>query len=256
MFDEATSRRMEGVYVTPDAAARRRAVVEALDPQPGQSVVDIGTGPGFLALELAARVGPGGRVVGVDASEPMLELARRRCADFAQVRFEAADATALPLGEAEVELAVSVQVFEYVPDVAAALAEMHRVLRSGGRGVIVATDWSTLAWNSSDDDRMQRVMAAFAPHCAHQSLPRSLAPMLRRAGFEIEARRVLPQFNPEYDENTFSLSLAPLIAAFAAATGQVPAGEAEAWLADLRAAGERGDSFFCLNQFLFAVRKA
>lgn len=255
MFDDTTSRRMEAIYRTPDAALRRRAVLEALAPQPGESVVDIGTGPGFLALELAEKVGPGGSVVGVDASEPMLELARRRCAVAPQVRFEAADATSLPLGDAQVDLAVSVQVFEYVPEVPAALREMHRVLRSGGRGVIVATDWTTLAWNSSDDGRMQRVMAAFAPHCPHQALPRTLAPMLREAGFEITGRRVLPQFNPEYDENTFSLTLAPLVATFASATGQVRADEAEAWLADLRGARERGDYFFCLNQYLFAVRK-
>jgi len=150
---------------------------------------------------------------------------------------------------------VSIQVFEYVPVVDDALAEMYRIIRSGGRGAIVATDWTTIAWNSSDDARMQHVLAAFAPHCAHQDLPRHLRPKLLAAGFEVDRQAVLPQFNPVYDENSFSMLLSEPIAAYVRGTDPAAAEEVAAWSADLRRTGERGDYFFCLNQYLFGIRK-
>ena len=133
-FDEEMSRRVEAIYKTEDAARRRRAVLEALAPSSGERVIDIGTGPGFLALEFAGRVGPVGDVLGVDISDPMLQLARARCADMPQVRFETGDVTKLPVGDASFDVAASVQVFEYVGDVQAALVEMYRVLRQGVAG--------------------------------------------------------------------------------------------------------------------------
>ena len=107
-FDEEMSRRVEAIYKTEDAARRRRAVLEALAPSGGEGIVDIGTGPGFLALEIAGRVGPTGEVLGVDVSGPMLQLARTRCASIPQVRFETADATKLPVLDASFDVAASV----------------------------------------------------------------------------------------------------------------------------------------------------
>jgi arsenite methyltransferase len=255
-FDEEMSRRVEAIYKTEDAARRRRAVLEALDPSSGERVIDLGTGPGFLALEVAGRVGPTGDVLGIDMSGAILQLARARCADMPQVRFETADVTKLPVADASFDVAASVQVFEYVGDVQAALVEMYRVLRPGGRGAIVTTDWRTLGWNSSDEDRMQRVMAAFAEHCAHQDLPRWLDPRLRSVGFEVAHRQVLPQFNPTYDPNTYSALLVGAIASFVPGRGGVTAEEAAEWAADVHQTGAEGDYFFCLNQYLFSVVKA
>lgn len=255
-FDEEMSRRVEAIYKTEDAARRRRAVLDALAPSSGERVIDIGTGPGFLALEIAGRVGPTGDVVGIDISGPMLQLASARSADIPQVRFATADATKVPVPDASFDVAVSVQVFEYVADVQGALVEMYRVLRPGGRGAIVTTDWRTLAWNSRDEGRMQRVMAAFAEHCAHQDLPRWLGPRLRAVGFEVAHQSVLPQFNPTFDPNTYSALLVGAIASFVPGRGGVSADEAAAWAADVHRTGAQGDYFFCLNQYLFSVVKA
>jgi ubiquinone/menaquinone biosynthesis C-methylase UbiE len=252
-FDEQMSRWVEAMYKTEDAARRRRAVLEALVPSAGERVIDIGTGPGFLAREIAGFVGPTGEVLGVDISEPMLQLARARCADLAQVRFESADAASLPAPDAHFDVASSVQVFEYVGDVEAALVEMLRILRPGGRGAIVTTDWRTLAWNSSDEGRMQRVMRAFAEHCAHQDLPRRLGPKLRSVGFEVVREQVLPQFNPTFDANTYSALLAVAVASFVPGRAGVTADEAVEWASDIHRTGAQGEYFFCLNQYLFSV---
>ncbi|HEX6130803.1 MAG TPA: methyltransferase domain-containing protein, partial [Actinomycetota bacterium] len=143
-FDDAVSRHIDALYRTDDAARRRRAVLDAATPAPGERVLDVGCGPGFLAAELADAVGPAGRVVGIDTSEPMLALARRRCGDRPWTEVQSGDASRLALADGDVDLAVSVQVHEYVPDVDRGLAEMARVLRPGGRAVIVATDWPSI----------------------------------------------------------------------------------------------------------------
>jgi ubiquinone/menaquinone biosynthesis C-methylase UbiE len=71
-FDEDVSRRVESVYTTQDVIEQRRVVRQTLALRPGERVPDIGVGPGFLATEMAAEVGAGGRVCGIDPSESML----------------------------------------------------------------------------------------------------------------------------------------------------------------------------------------
>ena len=66
--------RWKRLYLTRDAARRRRLVREALAAQPGDRVLDVGCGPGFYCLEIVKEVGPDGEVVGIDAAVPMLEL--------------------------------------------------------------------------------------------------------------------------------------------------------------------------------------
>src|SRR5215471_10905048 len=99
-FDEEASRRSEATYMTPDVVEQRRAVRAALALGKGEKVLDIGSGPGLLAYEMAAEVGAVGSVDGIDPSESMLALARgRRPPEGAgKVRFVAGDACTLPFG--------------------------------------------------------------------------------------------------------------------------------------------------------------
>ena len=254
-FDEEMARRVVAVYKTYDADRRRQAVLDAIQLQPGDQVLDIGTGPGFLAYEMSDPVGPTGTIHGMDISEPMLELAWNRCADKPWVQFQTADAINLPVPDASFDVAVSVQVFEYVADVMKALSEMYRALRPGGRGLIVSTDWDSVVWHATDKERMHRVLSAFEEHCAYSDLPRTLASKLKLAGFKLGQQRVVPQFNPAYDSNTYSYQIIGIIRSFVPGRKRVTDEEAEAWADDLRQLGERGEYFFCLNQFLYFVTK-
>ena len=123
-FDERAARQIEAVYATPDVAATRAAVLGALEPRPGERIADLGCGPGYMARELALAVGPGGRVHALDLSEPMLELARRRCGNLPAVKLAAGDMTALALPDGSVDAAVALQSLAYVPDVARAIGEI------------------------------------------------------------------------------------------------------------------------------------
>ena len=87
----------------PEGATRRLAVFEALMPQAGMRVLDVGCGSGHLVQELARAVGPSGRVVGVDISDDQLNAARERCADVPFVELLYADVCDLPLEDGRLD---------------------------------------------------------------------------------------------------------------------------------------------------------
>jgi Methyltransferase domain len=92
-FDEETSRKVETIYLTPDVVAQRSGVLKALELRKGERVLDIGSGPGLLAYDIATLVGRDGHVCGIDISEAMLTMSRKRCADLRWAEFQRADAT-------------------------------------------------------------------------------------------------------------------------------------------------------------------
>jgi arsenite methyltransferase len=254
-FDDDTSKQVEGLYTRPEMIRRRTRAAELLDLRWGESVIDIGCGPGFLCQEMSGSVGDSGKILGVDASASMLGLARKRCADIAWVDLEEAFADSLPASDESFDAAISTQVFEYIEDVPAALAEVHRVLRSGGRTVILATDWRSLVWRSNDDERMNRIIHAFDTHLADPCLPRRLGPELRSAGFEVDSVDLFTLLNTKADPNTYAFSMIFAISRFVVDRGLIDAAEAQAWADDLLGLAAAGEYFFSLNQYFFVARK-
>ena len=254
-FDEAASRRIEATYSTPDVIEQRRIIRAALGLEPGQDVLDIGSGPGFLACEMAEAVGPGGSVRGIDSSDAMLSVARQRrpTTGSAPVEFGPGQATELPFPDGAFDVVTSTQVYEYVHDIPAALAEARRVLRPGGRLLVLDTDWDTIAWRSSDADRMRKILAAWDEHLADPYLPRRLTSLLTRTGFTVTRRSAIPLFNAGYDTDTFSAGLIGFIAAFVPGRAGVTAADVNAWAEDLTRLG--ADYFFSLNRYLFLAVK-
>ncbi|MBA3250388.1 MAG: methyltransferase domain-containing protein [Geodermatophilaceae bacterium] len=252
-YDAATSRRIEQTYTTPDVVEQRAQVLAALALRPGERVLDIGSGPGLLAWQMAAAVGADGRIDGIDPSESMLSLAAARDdvrVGAAPVVFRRGDTESIPLPDASVDVAVATQVLEYVADIPRALAEMYRVLRPGGRVLVLDTDWESVVWHSRDPGRMARVLTAWEAHLADPYLPRRLGSELRRAGFDVDRAFVWPLLNVGYVAQTYSGGLIELVAAFIGNRGHT---EGEAWAADLCSLGE--DYFFSLNRYLFCATK-
>lgn len=159
-FDEKAARQLDAIYRTRDVVRRRRLVREALAAEVGDRVLDVGCGPGFCSAELLLDVGSTGAVVGIDSSTAMLDAAARRCEGLGESVFLHGDATQLPVEDRSCDRALSVQVLEFVPNVPAALAELFRALRPGGRALVWDIDWSTLSWHSADPVRMQRMTLA------------------------------------------------------------------------------------------------
>ena len=252
--------RLETVYAAPAIAAQRARTRAALGVRPGDRVLDVGCGPGFLACELGHEVGGSGRVIGIDESPEMLEAARARIAREGlpgRVEVQRGDAARLDFPDQAVDVVTVVQVYLYVPDVEGALAEANRVLRPGGRLAVVDTDWDSCVWLTADRERHRRVMEGRLAHFAHPHLPTRLPGLLVRAGFRLAHAETIPLLELDGSPGTFSGGLIAPTADLAIRHG-VPREEVEAWKADLLAraeAGKSGDYLFSLTRFLFVAAR-
>ncbi len=250
-FSEEQGRLFLSADERPERIARRKQLLEALAVQPGERILDVGCGAGQLAVEIAALVGSTGRVDGVDISEDMLAAAHDRSRDqqvSSWIQFSKADATALPFPDGFFDAVVSHMVYEYVPAIDKAMAELRRVTRGGGRAVIVDCDWDSIVWHSSDRKRMERVLSAWEEHLAYPWLPRDLESRLRDAGFA--AVRIEPYALLEKDPGHYIIDM---VAAFVPGRRGVTEDEAQAWAADQHELGHRGRYFFSSIPYRFTA---
>ena len=254
-FDEATSRRIEAAYSSRDVLRRRALVREAVGARPGNRVLDVGCGPGFYVAETLEEVGPEGSVVGVDGSEAMLALAANRNQGAPNAEFVEGDATSLPVGDADFDAALSVQVLEYVADVPAALAEIHRALRPGGHVAIWDVDWTTVSLRTAESDRMRRVLDAWDEHLTHVALPRTLSAQLRDAGFDDARMRGHSFATNELSAETYGGFLVGFIEQFVIDRDALPEPEARAWADEQRELAQRGEFYFAVIQCLFTASR-
>ena len=174
-FDDEFSQLMEEFNSSAGAVERRARINAALDLKLGAQVLDVGSGPGHLAYEIAQVVGPDGHIEGVDSAEGLVEIGRRRCAGMENASFTLGDAYDLPHDDGTFDTVMSSQVFEYLDDVPKALGEMFRVLKPGGRVLIHGTGWGALLWHSSDPERMSRIMKIWDGHLADPRMPETMA---------------------------------------------------------------------------------
>jgi demethylmenaquinone methyltransferase / 2-methoxy-6-polyprenyl-1,4-benzoquinol methylase len=166
----------------------------------GDSALDICCGTGDLALELAKKVSPGGHVVGCDFSEPMLDLAREKTAErgVEGVRFEWADALELPYDGERFDAVTVGFGARNLADLDRGLREMARVLKPGGRAVILEITQPTRPplslFYSLWFDRIVPLLGAFSSDPEAYSYlpesvrsfpsPRGLAEKMDSAGFK------------------------------------------------------------------------
>ncbi|SFB14659.1 Methyltransferase domain-containing protein [Cellulomonas marina] len=112
---------------------------------PGLRLLDVGCGPGSVSIDLAGRVA---EVVGVDAAEAVVAAAREAARDAGRenVRFEVADAYALPFPDASFDVVHAHQLLQHLTDPVAALREMRRVARPGGLVAVRDADYAGMTW--------------------------------------------------------------------------------------------------------------
>jgi arsenite methyltransferase len=131
-FSDDAAEKLIAAYSTRDLVQQREATLQRLNLKRGEGVIDIGCGPGFLCESIAAAIGPTGCVVGIDISEDLIDFATKHKSGET-IEYRVGNATALPIDAEQFDVAVSTQVIEYVADADAALREIARVLRPGGR---------------------------------------------------------------------------------------------------------------------------
>ena len=149
--------------------------------QPGETVLDLGSGAGFDCFLAARKVGPTGRVIGVDMTDAMLEKARgqrRRRPGLANVEFRKGEIESLPVDDDSVDVVISNCVLNLVPDKDRAFREIHRVLKPGGRLAV-----SDMAWEIEPAASVRRDMEALVGCIGGALVLDDYVSRLERAGF-------------------------------------------------------------------------
>jgi ubiquinone/menaquinone biosynthesis C-methylase UbiE len=238
----------------------RQHLLAMLAARSGQTVMDVGCGAGHLALELGAQVGPNGRVIGIDKSEPLIDVARARAADAAlsNIEFRVGDVQNLPLDDDSLDGACSDRVFQYLTDPAQAVRELQRVTRPSGTIVIADTDWGASMFDCDDPELSERIDRAWTHTRPSGTIGRRLYGLFVRAG--LHNVRVVPHTiavtdlavrdtvaGPQYREQVIQG-----LAAQAVEAGAVTAEEASRWIALQHAAAEEGRFFRFLAMFIVA----
>lgn len=162
--------------------------------EPGQTVLDLGSGGGIDCFMAARQVGPTGRVIGVDMTEAMLEKARRNQGKVGleNVEFRQGQIEALPVTDASVDVIISNCVVNLSPDKTAVFREAYRVLKPGGR--LAISDIVTLGQFSPAE---RADMAAWTGCITGASDVADLTSIMQQTGFQ--AISIRDKANPEVE---------------------------------------------------------
>jgi ubiquinone/menaquinone biosynthesis C-methylase UbiE len=226
--------------------------LDLLQLVPSERVLDIGCGGGAFCREVAPLVAPGGGVVGIDIAPAAVDVAIRLSAleDRSLLTFTQADGHDLPFADASFDAAVCISVLGFCQDPLQVLAEARRVLRPGGRFLVVNSDEDTRVYNGRDRELGRRIARAIADRSLDPWLGRRLAPMLTAAGFHLEQEELLVDLEREFAAETSGYALAHFVRDFLLRTAGIPSLDYERWLAELAACAVDGS--YCYSVVTYA----
>ncbi|GGJ84114.1 hypothetical protein GCM10010123_12220 [Pilimelia anulata] len=149
---------LDGTAANAEIRRMRAEALALLAPRPGERLLDAGCGAGEVARALGAAVGPTGAVVGLDLSRDAVAVAESR-ADGGPVRYAVGDVTALDFPDGYFDAVRTERVLQHLPEPDAAVAELARVTRAGGRVCLIDTDWAGLMIEGVDGRATARLLA-------------------------------------------------------------------------------------------------
>src|SRR5215471_10613004 len=151
---------------------------------PGNKVLDLGCGIGGATFPIAHETGPTGLAVGIDASPAMIEVAKRRARNRPECEFRIADACAIPYPDGFFDAARTERLFLYLPDRLAAIHEMKRVVKTGGRVCLIDTDIDSTAIYSTKHALTRKMTSIVAASMPNSHSARELPALARQAGLK------------------------------------------------------------------------
>lgn len=179
--------RLDRMHLLEGFRIYKQQSMEALRLRDGSRAADIGCGAGDDAFRLAELVGAHGAALGVDLSEAMVSEAARRFEATRNLEFVCAGADRLPFADGTLDAIRADRVLIHVPDPEAAIGEMVRVLRPGGRIVLSEPDMVGFWVSSGDREMSGAVGQAIAGSCRNPFLPRDMGVIFRDMGLrEVE----------------------------------------------------------------------
>jgi ubiquinone/menaquinone biosynthesis C-methylase UbiE len=234
--------RLERRAKAEDEVAARDTYLGLLDIAAGERVLDVGCGSGAVTRAIAKRVGSRGLAVGLDQSPALLAVARelaRQAGVGDCVEFHEGNALRLPFPDSSFDAVVCVTVLSHVPKGEAAIPELVRVLRPGGRLGVFDLDTDMTAFTHPDRALTRRIVAAASDATAVNGwLVRLLPSLFQRAGIvDVRARGFFPL---ETDLRSFYAGMADRCAEVAAKAGVITDFQRRAWLDAFHEQGAQG----------------
>lgn len=226
---------------------------EALAVQPGEDAVDIGSGTGTEVMAFADAVGPSGTAVGVEPDPNLLHSAERRVAQAGSAaRFVPGDAYNLPFGPDAFDVALCERVFQHLTAPARAAGEIARVLRPGGRTVVMDSDWGTAIVHPGDRHVVREVIETLIANTTDPFAGRRLPGLLTRAGLVIDdvGSHALVQ-----DRTVGAGPLLARISRMAVARGAITEQQRTDLLTELQAGADSGDIHLSVTIFAVLAHK-
>ncbi|WP_432877783.1 methyltransferase domain-containing protein [Kribbella sp. CA-245084] len=222
--------------------------LDQLAPTAGETAVDVGSGTGEDVVALHKL---GAKAVGVEPSPGLRAEAVRRAAG-ADVEYVDGHAEALPFEDESVDALRSERVLQHVDDAAAVVKEMARVLRPGGRIVLIDTDWGTAIIHPADPDVLQRMVGYFLRESANPYSGRQLRGLLADAGLEITGETAATWLEPQEGARQGFVGMMHLTSLQA---GVITPEEAEAFAQTLGEAADRGAFHMSLTMYAVSAIK-
>lgn len=225
-----------------------------LSPHLGDTMLEVGCGTGDLLHPLARLVGPTGRVVGVDNSTTMVGEAQRRLADTVlPVEIILGDGSHLDFPDASFDVCFATALLAHLRDPGAAVKEMARVVRGGGRVALTEHDWGTYAIEASDRGLTRRILQSNCDDQIRQGwIGRQLPGFCVAAGLEVREvaahARVLRRWDLVCDDIR-------QMAVDAAGRGAVTQDEATRWFADVESRARMGAFVGTITTFRVTASK-
>ncbi|WP_436974247.1 methyltransferase domain-containing protein [Nocardia asteroides] len=220
---------------------------DALALQPGESALDIGSGTGSEVFVFADAVGPTGTAVGVEPDPNLIASAQRRANERGSTAsFATGDAYGLPFGNDSFDAVLCERVFQHLTAPARAATELARVLRPGGRVVVVDSDWATAIVHPGDPQVVGTVIETLISSTTNPLSGRRLPGLLSGAGLVVDeiGSHALVQ-----DRSVGAGALVSRIAGLAVLRGVITPAERDQLVADLQAGADRGDVHISVTMF-------
>jgi len=220
--------RLDRMHLVEDFRIYKTRSMEAMRIAPGARVADIGCGAGDDAAQLAMLVGAGGHASGVDLSQSMVDEAARRFADTGNLAFVCASVDKLPFADDSLDAIRADRVLIHVPDPQAAVAEMIRVTKPGGRIVISEPDMVGFWVAGSDWEISEGIARAIAMSCTSPYLPRDMGNMMHDCNLKDVRHSAYAMISGDFETVNRVVQFERVIAGLKAA-GRAPADRLDAW---------------------------
>ncbi|MFJ4656258.1 methyltransferase domain-containing protein [Nocardia sp. NPDC088792] len=226
---------------------------EALATRPGESAVDIGAGTGSEVMAFADRVGPTGTALGVEPDPDLLAAAERRARQSGSTaKFVSGDAYGLPFGSDTFDVALCERVFQHLTGPARAAREIARVLKPGGRVVVMDSDWGTAVVHPGDRHVVHEVIETMIAGTTNPYAGRRLSGQLTQAGLVVDdiGSHALIQ-----DGSIGAGALVARVADMAVARSAITQAQRDRLIADLEAGAASGDIHLSVTIFAVLAHK-